>query len=123
MIINHSLRNRHLLIWSCSFTQKAVMLSSYSKINVAVHSILQHIGVWRYIRVKNRKCRSHGRPLGGGGQGEGKSSPWNLKKNDVICCRPKNTLKFSLTTAALAIDTLYFSLKRRKKRTNCRLRL
>ena len=34
----------------------------------------------------------------------------------------QNTLKFSLVPSALAIDTLYFSLKRRKKRKIFRLR-
>ena len=42
-----------------------------------------------------------------GGARRGALAPWKLKK-DVICCRPT---KYS---TAFALDTLYFSLKRRK---------
>ena len=59
----------------------------------------------------------------GGGNGGHLPHPWNLNKNDVICCRPAKYPNFSLAPLALAIDTLYFSLKRRKIRKNVRLRL
>ena len=54
-------------------------------------------------------------PTGGKGGTYPIPYTWNLKKkHDVICCRPT---KYPW---ALVIDTLYFSLKRRK---NFRLRL
>ena len=59
-----------------------------------------------------------------GGQGGGTCPPpWNLKKMTSYAAVLKNTPNFSLAPSALALDTLYFSLKRRKKRKNFRLRL
>ena len=49
--------------------------------------------------------------------------PWNLKKMTSYAAVLQHTLKFSLAPSALATDTLYFSLKRAKKRENFRLRL
>ena len=47
---------------------------------------------------------------------------WKVTSIWQPCCRPTNTLKFLLAPSLLAIDTLYFSLKRRKKRNSFRLR-
>ena len=61
--------------------------------------------------------RWHGRPQGGQG---GTCPPWNLKKMTSYAAVLQNALKFSLAPSALAIDALYLSLKRRKKRKNFR---
>ena len=49
--------------------------------------------------------------------------PWNLKKVRSYAAVLQNTPKFSVAPSALAIDTLYFTLKRREKRKMFRLRL
>ena len=63
----------------------------------------------------------HGRPQGGGKGGH--LPPLEFEKMTSYAAVLRNTLKFSLAPSALAIDILYFSLKRRKKRKNFRLRL
>ena len=60
----------------------------------------------------------HGRPQGGG-----HLPPLEFEKMTSYAAVLQNTLKFSLAPSALAIYTLYFSLKRAKKRKNFRLRL
>ena len=60
---------------------------------------------------------------GGGKGGALAPLPWNLKHMTSYAAVLRKTLKFSLAPSALAIDTLYFSLKRRKKRNIFRLRL
>ena len=57
----------------------------------------------------------HGRPQGGG-QG-GHLPPLEFKKMTSYAAVLQNTLKFSFAPSALALDTLYFSLKRRKNAT------
>ena len=57
-----------------------------------------------------------------GGQG-GTCPPLEFEKVTSYAAVLQNTLNFSLAPSALAIDTLYFSLKRREKRKNFRLRL
>ena len=49
--------------------------------------------------------------------------PLEFEKMTSYAAVLQNTLNFSLAPSALATDTLYFSLKRRKKRNNFRLRL
>ena len=63
----------------------------------------------------------HGRPQGG--QGGHLPPPLEFEKMTSYAAVLQNTLKFSLAPSALAIDTLYFSLKRAKKCKNFRLRL
>ena len=55
----------------------------------------------------------HGRPQGG--QEGHLPPPWNLKKMTSYAAVLRNTLNFWLASSALAIDTLYFNLKQRKK--------
>ena len=57
-----------------------------------------------------------------GGQG-GHLPPLEFEKMTSYAAVLQNTLKFSLAPTALAIDTLYFSLKRAKKCKIFRLRL
>ena len=59
---------------------------------------------------------------GGGARGEA-LAPLEFEKMTSCAAVLRNTLKFSLAPSALALDTLYFSLKRRKKRKDFRLRL
>ena len=49
--------------------------------------------------------------------------PLEFEKITPYAAVLQNTLKFSLAPSALAIDALYFSLKRREKTQNFRLRL
>ena len=49
--------------------------------------------------------------------------PLEFEKVTTYAAVLQNTLKFSLAPSALELDTLYFSLKRREKRKNFRLRL
>ena len=58
-----------------------------------------------------------------GRQGGGTCPPLEFEKMTSYAAVQQNTLKFSLAPTALAIDTLYFSLKRAKKRKIFRLRL
>ena len=53
-------------------------------------------------------------PAGGGGKG-GTCPPLEFEKMTSYAAVLQNTLKFSLAPTALALDTLYFSLKRREK--------
>ena len=48
--------------------------------------------------------------------------PVEFEKMTSYAAVLQNTLNFSLAPSALPIDTLYFSLKRRKKRKSFRLR-
>ena len=54
---------------------------------------------------------------GGGKGGALAPLPWNLKHMTSYAAVLRKTLKFSLAPSALAIDTLYFSLKCREKNT------
>ena len=58
---------------------------------------------------------AHGRPQGGGKGRALAPPPWNLKKMTPYAAVLPNTLKLLLAPSALALDTLYFSLKRREK--------
>ena len=62
----------------------------------------------------------HGRPAGGGGKEA--LPPLEFEKVASYAAVLQNTLNFSLAPSALAIDTLYSSLKRRKKAQIFRLR-
>ena len=53
------------------------------------------------------------------GAGEGTCPSWNLQKMTSYAAFLWNSLKFSLALSALAINTLEFSLKHRKKHKNC----
>ena len=57
-----------------------------------------------------------------GGKG-GALAPLEFEKMTSYAAVLQNTLKFSLAPSALALDILYFSLKRREKKRNFRLRL
>ena len=57
-----------------------------------------------------------------GGKGGTCPPPLEFEKMTSYAAVLQNTLKFSLAPSALAIDTLYFSLKCREKRKNFRLR-
>ena len=57
-----------------------------------------------------------------GGKG-GALAPLEFEKMTSYAAVLQNALKFSLAPSALAKDTLYFSLKRRKNRKNSLLRL
>ena len=57
-----------------------------------------------------------------GGQG-GTCPPLEFEKVTSYAAVLQNTLNFSLAPPALALHTLYFSLKRREKRKKCHLRL
>ena len=59
----------------------------------------------------------------GGGKGGHLPPPLEFEKLTSYAAVQQNTLKFSLAPTALAIDTLYFSLKRAKKCKIFRLRL
>ena len=50
-----------------------------------------------------------------GGQGKALAPPLEFEKMTSYAGVLQNTLKFSLAPLALALDTLYFSLKRREK--------
>ena len=65
---------------------------------------------------------AHGRPQEGG-KGALALLPRIWKKMTSYAAVLQNTLKFSLAPSALAINTLCFTLKRRKKRKSFRLRL
>ena len=58
-----------------------------------------------------------------GGKGGTCPPPLEFEKMTSYAAALQNTLKFSLAPSALALDTLYFSLKRREERNHFRLRL
>ena len=58
-----------------------------------------------------------------GGARGGTCPPLEFEKMTSYAAVLQHTLKFSLAPSALATDTLYFSVKRAKKRENFRLRL
>ena len=69
------------------------------------------------------RITSHRRPEGEGNLGQ-LTSPLEFEKMTSYAAVLQNTVKFSLAPSALALDTLYFSLKRREKNAkNFRLRL
>ena len=67
------------------------------------------------VKFSTENAYGHGRPQGGGKEGH-LPPPLEFEKMTSYAAVLQNYLKFSLAPSALALDTLYFSLKCLEKR-------
>ena len=94
-------------------TSSGRICDNFHNVRLRVHLTPKlRIVTWASIELSAKSVHFHGRPQGGARGGH--LPPLEFEKMTSYAAVLRNTLNFSLAPSALALDTLYVSLKRRK---------